>query len=255
MLIKRLLPILLIAWLMIGSAAAQEQTNLSLQAVTTQMQTGQEYEINVRLDNVPSLWLASVEIRYDPNKLYVIGTKSGSPVRTGDLFAPETSVVVFNQVEQQRVRYTISEIAPAKPITGSGVIGTFRVYPLSAGTTTLTFRQAELLTVDEQGGSKPVSFQPVLLELTISGDTVEPPPEATATPAPTETTFFVPGATQPPQPTALVNVTAAPVTPTPTAAPQADNTPLLAIAIGAMVIGLVGLVIVLILWQRSRRSR
>jgi hypothetical protein len=149
MLIKRLLPILLIAWLMIGSAAAQQQTNLSLQAVTTQMQTGQEYEINVRLDNVPSLWLASVEIRYDPNKLYVIGTKSGMPVRPGSMFAPETSVVVFNLVEQQRVRYTISEVAPAKPVTGSGVIGTFRVYPLSAGTTTLTFRQAELLTVDE----------------------------------------------------------------------------------------------------------
>lgn len=261
MLIRRLIMFAVIGWLLVSGAAAQEQTQLSLQTDTTQMQTGQEYTVQIRLDNVPSLWLASLDISYDPNRLYVIGTKSGSPARPGDFFTASSSVVIFNSVEMATIHYTISQLAPADVIRGSGVIGTFRVYPLQPGPTTLTFRRAELrtATISGEGANRtasdpqPVNYVPVLLELNITGETVEPPAEATATPAPTETTSFVPGATQPPQATALVNVTAAPVTPTAPTAPQADNTPLLAVAIGAMGIGLVGLLVVLMMWRRSRR--
>jgi hypothetical protein len=264
MFIKCLLSALFAVRLLVFPAMAQGQTTLSLQTDNPQMQTGQEYTVEIRLDQVPGVWLSSVEISYDPSLIYVLGTKSGSPVRPGSFFTPDSSLVVFNAVEQGVVRYTISQLAPADLARGSGVIGTFRIYPLKAGTTTLSFRQAALrtATINGEGANRtasdpqPLDFVPVLLELTVSGDTVEPPPEATATPAPTETTFFVPGATQPPQPTALVNVTAAPVTPTaatPQTAAPADNTPLLAIAIGAMIFGALGLVIVLIYWRRGHR--
>ncbi|HEX2905398.1 MAG TPA: hypothetical protein VHO69_00950, partial [Phototrophicaceae bacterium] len=104
---------------------------------------------------------------------------------------------------------------------------------------------------------QPVSFLPALLELNISGDPVEPPSEATATPQPTETSAFVPNVTQAAPPTALVNVTIDPneLQSADTPAPTADtSSPLLVIAIGAMVIAAIGLIVVLILWRRTKRK-
>jgi hypothetical protein len=261
--------VLLISLMLAAGAAAQEQTILSLQTASTEVQTGQEYEVSIRLDNVPGLWLAGVEISYDPSRIYVIGTKAGSPVRKGDFFTPDSSIIVFNAVSNQGLRYTISQLAPADLVRGGGVIGTFHIYPLSPGPTTLTFRQAELRTATLSGEGanrtasdpQPVDFLPALLELTISGQPVEPPSEATATPEPTETPAFAPGATQPPDATALVNVTldpnlvqaeatAAPVTAAPAAA---DNSTLLLVAIAAMVVGGVGLVALLLVGRRRRR--
>lgn len=264
MLIRRLTLLVIIGWLLVSGAAAQEQTYLRLQADTTEMQTGQEYTVQIRLDNVPSLWLASLDISYDPNRLYIIGTKAGSPVRPGDFFTPDSSVVIFNSVETATIRYTISQLAPADVVRGSGVLGTFRVYPLQPGPATLTFRRAELrtATISGEGANRtaadpqPVTFLPVLLELTISGDPVEPPSEATATPTPTETPLLIAGATQPPQATALANVTLPPdalTTPSPAAAPPDNTSTLLAIALGAMLFGAVGLVIVVISWKRKHR--
>lgn len=262
MFIRCLASILLAGWLVVG-AAAQDQTYLSLQTETTALQTGQEYEISIRLDNVPDLWLANVEIGYDPQRLYVIGTQAGSPVRTGPLFSGDSSIVVFNQVQNRQVQFAISQIAPADLVRGSGVMGTFRIYPLTAGTTTLSFRRAELrtMTITGEGENRiasnpqPVEFLPVILELTITGEDVEPPPEATATPTPTETPVPFVGATQPPQATALANVTLDPsLLGNGEDQPETDgDSPLLAVAIGAMLIGALGLVIVLLVWLRQRR--
>jgi hypothetical protein len=154
---------------------AQDQATLSLTTSTTALQTGQEYEIAIRLDNAPDVWVTSLEITYDPSVLYILGTRSGSPIRQGDLFAPpEATVVVRNSVQADRMVYTISMLAPAAPARGSGVVGTFRIYPLTSGTTQLTFSQADLtaLTFTGEGAERtgsnpqPVAFTPVLLEVT-----------------------------------------------------------------------------------------
>lgn len=175
---------------------AQEQTTyLSLQADTTELQTGQEYTISIRVDNVPELWLATVEIAYDPEKLYVMGTVSGQPVSIGPFFSEGPALDVRNVVENNRISYTVSQLAPAEVLGGSGVLGTFRIFPIAPGKTTLSFRQANITTMtftgegDQRVGSdpQPVPFTPVLLELNITGDPVAPPVEATPTPLPTET--------------------------------------------------------------------
>jgi hypothetical protein len=262
---QRFFAALVFLWLFIQPAAAQDKAVLSLQAPGTALQTGQEYVVNIQLDGVSELWVANVEISYDPSLLYIIGTKAGSPVKGGTLFDASTSVVIRNTVQQGTILYTTSLLAPANPGSGNGTIGTFRVYPLKAGTTRLSFTKAVLTRVtfsgegDNRVGSnpQPIAFAPVYLEVTLSGDTVEPPSEATATPAPTET----PGARGGPslatgEPT-LVNLAAAPtiqVTAVPTAASEApsSNSPLLIGAVAIMVIAGIGLLILLVVWRRRR---
>ncbi len=262
------LPLILVCLLLVLPVAAQEQTFLSLEAPATTLQTGQEYEITIRIEGAPEVWLADVAIAYDPDLLYVIGTRAGSPVQSGTFFTPESIFIARNNVQSGEIKYTISLLAPANPVSGSGVIGTFRIFPIAPGTTQLRFNSADLTMLvfsgegEQRIGTDPfiVPVTPVLLDLNITGDAVEPPSEATATPMPTETatSAFIPGDQGATAEPTLVNVTAAPRTPEALAtleAPAANagsGSLALALAIGVMVIGAIGTVIVLVMMRRRR---
>ena len=246
------------------AVTAQDEVVLILESETTTLQTGQEYEIVIRLDNAQRLWALETEISFDSNLLYVMGTESGSPIHQGDFFPSAESVTIRNRVERQSILYTTSLLAPAQPRDGGGVAGRFRIYPLRAGTTQILFQQAKLAAVKPVEGEDryevdpdPVAFVPVLLELTIEGDPVEPPDEATATPAPTATATDladVESTERPTQEPTLVNVTLPPelVTPEASAAPtESTNVPLL-LAIAVLIVSGIGMVLVLILYLRRR---
>jgi hypothetical protein len=261
----------LLCLLCAGAMSAQDAPPvISLEMGDTALQTGQPYEVSLRLDNAADIWLADVTISYDPALVYVIGTQSGSPLGQGDLFAPE-AVVLFNRVDRGQVRYLISQLAPADPISGGGVVARFRIYPLSAGQTQLTISAAELTRVTFAVGAdgqrtasspEPVAPAVTVLDLTITGETVEPPPEATATPTPTATaTPFVPELADTPVPTATLEVvTVAPRTATPTpeavsAAPEdaGGAQPLVIVLAAVVVITGLALVAMLVLYVRRRR--
>lgn len=271
----RFFAVLCVIFFAASATFGQEQPILSLQLPTTALETGQPYTVTIRLDNVPEVWVADLQISYDPTLLYVMGTKAGSPVQQGDLFSAESSIVARNLVQGSELIYTLSMLAPADPASGSGIVGTFQIVPLAAGTTQIRFTRAELTTLTFTGegenrvGSdpRPVEFQAALVEVTITGETVEPPSEATATPTVTETPIQgvaqQPGST--PIPT-LENITLAPTTLT-TAVVQTplvtieppeieddsgDSDSTLTIALIALVI--VGLILVVMgaAWWRSR---
>lgn len=243
-------------------ANGQEITILSLETDTSVLQTAQIYEVRVMAHNVPQLWLAQLELSYDPQMIYVMGTRSGSPLETGAWIDPQQSLVVNNRAGDGLIEYTVSRLAPAENVSGSGEIARFWIYPLRAGQTTLSFNRGELIAVvfmDTANGRIVneqiiVPFTPQLLSLTISGDTVAIPVEATATPQASVTPLFDESVaiTNEPidftiEPT-LVNVTAVP----PEISSQTVETqpPLIAIAITLIVIGGGGL---LVLWFGSRR--
>jgi hypothetical protein len=252
-------------------ARMQGQPLLRLETTTTELKTGQYYDVNITLSDAPEIWLTSIDISYNPDSIYVIGTKSGSPVSQGAFFAPESSVVVRNAAVNRTVQYTVSLLAPANQASGSGVIGSFRIYPLKAGKTELRFSRASVSTVtfvQENGqrvGKDPreVKVTPVLLDLNITGDTIPAPAEATATPLPTNTpdVAAVPpqqNATQ--QPT-LENATAAPAgASTPTAlstmavpeTTSGSSSPL-GLALVLVLVSGVGIVVLLVVWLRRRR--
>jgi hypothetical protein len=246
---------------------AQTATLLSLETATTSLQTGQMYEVNIRLDGAAEVWLANMQISYDPAMIYVTGTKSGSPVVQGTFFNPDASAVIRNEVQESLVFYTLSMLAPAEPINGSGIIGTLRIFPLAPGQTQLTFSRGELSKAifdvrDGQRvgvGSEELAFTPVLLDLIISGQAVEPPSEASATPLPTDTPIPAAAGIFPTEEPTLVNVTAARRTSetiatleVPTVSTESRSPLPLILAITVMLIGGIGTVITL---TRIRRRK
>lgn len=247
---------------------AQSNMLLSLDTASTNLTTGQTYDVTIRLDDAAEVWLADLQINYDPALVYVMGTKSGSPVSPGTLFDPGSSQPLKDEVlPNAMVHYLVSMFAPANPVSGSGIIGTFRIYPLAPGKTELTIPYADLekaIFEDQNGQRVGVGSQRLTnltvakLELTITGDKVAPPSEATATPLPTETPMPAPTNEQSTVEPTLVNVTLAPRTPTPATvepppAETGSTSPLLIVAIVVMVIGGVGTVVVVISGLRRRK--
>lgn len=256
--IKWILCTLVILTLVGARVPAQEiPAILSLETDTTTLQTGQEYEITIRLENVTDLWLVTMEIAYDPTLVYVIGTRAGSPVVPGDFFPRASTLVFQNNVRRDIINYTISLLAPAEPLDGSGILGTFRIYLLAPGETSILFRQASVTAQGPERQPLDLPFTPVMLQLTIQGAPVEPPSEATATPtatpSPTEALESIDSA--PTERPTLANVTAAPPT-TAEAQPESEEgaqSPLLPVALGMMGIGAMGLIILGLVWIRRRR--
>ncbi|MBZ0310137.1 MAG: cohesin domain-containing protein, partial [Anaerolineae bacterium] len=101
-------------------AAAQEQTAvLSLTAETTALQTGQDYLVSIRVDNAPAVWSMNLEMEYDPKQLYIMGTRSGSPVSQGSFFSPpDATIVVRNEIRNNHILYTISKLGETEPAQG-----------------------------------------------------------------------------------------------------------------------------------------
>jgi len=260
---KRLLLFILLLTLLAFTAQAQEtsETLLSLQADTTDVETGQTYTVDILVEDVEELWGVEVFIAYDPQLVYIIGTRSGSPVRTGEFMGSDT-FLARNSVDEDagQLAFAISRLGQVDPLTGSGIIGSFDIYPLQAGETDLRFASANLVKLnfelDENGQrtnvrSEALTFTPVLLPLSITGETVAPPSEATATPMPTATldpNFAPEGSTEEPQPTELVNAT--PIPRDEVAETVSTGIPLLPIAVGLIGFAVVGLFVLVIVYRR-----
>lgn len=246
-----------------GVQAQEEQAILFLSSDTTEMQTGEFYTIEIAVRDVPEFWGMSATISYDPERLYIVGTASGSPVDLAEDLG-DLQIGLFNRVDDVAgtLDYGVSLINPADPLAGDFTLGRFQVVPLMSGTVELVFSSANVSSlnfeVDENGQRTatdviPQAFSPALLSLTITGDPATPPPEATATPLPTNTPEQVNRTAEPtitPEPT-LVNITLAPeadvtATPAPTVVTDEPSggglSPLLIGAILAVLIGAGGLV-------------
>lgn len=255
----------------VTAIAQDDPAVLALRADTTDLQTGEFYPVRIEIDNVSELWSATMQIAYDPQQLYIVGTDSGSPIELGD-FLNDGGLIIQNAVLESDgfVRYTPSRIAPADPVSGNGVIGTFLVFPLQAGEVTLSFMDADMsriiFTTNEEGQrtvQESVSIPFVVTQLTfiVTGEIVTPPPEATATPTPSVTPVTPPATDEPtftPEPTLVVVTDSAAInTPTPVATQDVPDTPesttstLLYVAIGAVIVAGLGLVIVIIAMRRG----
>jgi hypothetical protein len=268
----RFMIILCVAFAWMATSLAQDnQPILSLDMETTNLQTGQEYFVNLRLSNADNIWLVSVELSYEPEHLFIFGTSSGSPMNQGELFPFDQSIEVFDLVQGASLRYLVSRIAPAEPINEDGLVASFRIYPLQAGTVDISFADAELnrvvFTTDAQGQripSAPETIRPAVtvLTLNISGDTVEAPSEATATPTITPSPD-APNRGGTLQVDATLEVVAIPtVSPTETmenspseASPtESSNQGIFILAIVLVIGAGIGLIALFVFWRRGRNK-
>jgi Cohesin domain len=255
---------LLCLWAM-PSFGQEEETYLLLGTETRAMETGQTYTVRIEVANTPSFWAANMVLSYDPAQIYIIGTQAGSPVEIstemGDAVIP-----LFNAVDATagRLNFGLSLLNPAEPKTGSFVLGTFEIVPLLAGESDLSFLEAQVTTIDfdiDAEGQRTnleslsLEFLPVLLELNAVGEPVEAPSEATATPTPSATpdpALSLDGSTEEVVPTELVNITLAPNTEvSENETNPTDNSSLLFVGIGLVILAAIGLILLFVMRRRS----
>ena len=187
---------ILLVLLLALPVAAQDSTatlsgTLALVSAEANLQTGQYYDVTLAFENMSEAWLLAAEITYDPQVLYIYGTQSRSaPIAPGDFFDSTLSVIMQNYVLDNKLSYLVSLVAPAEVAQGSGIVGTFRIFPLASGTTTLSFANVEISSVtftrngEQLSASNPypVTVTTRDLTLTITGEQVTPPPEPSPTP-------------------------------------------------------------------------
>jgi hypothetical protein len=263
--LKRLMIGLLLSLSLLRLAHAQGETAYFRLLTSTMLQTGQYYDLIVRLD-ARDVWAFTLELAYDPQKIYIVGTQAGSPFQNIGALSEAEGAILINRVASDRVQFVYSRLAPANSANYAQDIIKLRLYPISPGPTTLKLSNAEASRVVFQGAGEQRTVTQVIplkvaaneLLLTISGEAVEPPLEATATPAPT---VDVAPSTPPAVPlnrgtgggVALLDA----ATPTPSLGlltelpPVEGNLSLLLLALLVIGIGAAGL-IGLFVWQRKR---
>lgn len=257
----RLLSGLCLCLLTVCAVHAQD-TYLRLDAPNTALVTGQDTVVTITGQNLPSLWVGDMTIRYDPSAVYIMGTVSGAPITAGADLSAQPFTLVRNAVNNETLQYTFSLINPAQPLSGTVTLGTFHIYPLKAGPTEIQFYSAELSSFTPRADGQAIQasdivsvpFLPVLLHLDITGETVPPPSEATATPAPAPTEPLPDLMTLQPTADGLVNVTAPPLaSATPEPAGQtaaAPTSPIVFIGGGLVIVALLGLAALVVVRRR-----
>lgn len=255
--------VLSLLWCMVPLMAQEAQTQILLTTETTDVQTGEFYTVQLDVREIAELWSGDIIIRYDPDMVYVVGTDSGSPVEMGDFLQGRT---IFNVARDGTVRYAPTLFNPSDPVSGSGTLGTFTIFPLQAGTTQFVFERVNLsrlvFETNDAGEriateSEAMDVLPILLELSITGELATPPPEATATATPTITSTPAPDETAEAPTATLFNATAAPATTTDTDATSADValSPVILIAVGLIVVSLLGLIILWVVARNRAQKR
>ena len=257
------LALLVLLWLAVAGAQ-DAPARLSLTTTEPEWQTGRIYEVAIQAEDVRELWLATLEIAYDPDRVYVIGTESGSPVALGSVFAGQPAGAVFNYViAPGRLTLTASFYNPAQPFSGNGFLGSLQVVPLQPGDLEMRLESVQLTRLDFNtdqesqriaSNPQPIAFVTAPLSVAVLGSVVTPPPEASATPTPSPT----------PDESSVELLPEDEVTPTLEIPALADRTiasdpasegsqdGLLIVAIVLISVACMGLLILALWWRRNR---
>lgn len=257
------LALLVLLWPAVAGAQ-DAPARLSLTMSDPEWQTGRIYEVAIQVEDVRELWLATLEIAYDPARVYVIGTEAGSPVTLGSIFAEQPAGAIFNYVTVPgRLTLTASFYNPAQPFSGSGILGSLQIVPLQPGDLEMRFESVQLTRLDFStdqesqriaSNPQPIAFVTAPLLVAVLGSVVTPPPEASATPTPSPA----------PDESSVEQLPEDEVTPTLEMPALADRATvsdptfegsqdgLLIVAVALIAVAFMGLLILALWWRRNR---
>lgn len=166
------------------SVSAKAGPTMTLRASTTTPQVGDTVNVDIRVENVTNLYAADIQLKFDAALLQVLDddlSKSGIQILPGSLFPQtEPNFVVVNLADNAAgtIRFAITLLAPADPVSGSGTLATIRFAARTAGTAQVTWQASTL--VDNLGSAIIPTTSP--LQLVISSSTPTPTPTPTNTP-------------------------------------------------------------------------
>jgi len=190
--------------------------------------------VEVMAENVTDLYGAEFKLKYDPAVLAVQDSQpdqEGVQVEAGTFLPADQGFVVANQADpaEGTVTFAVTLLNPAPPVSGSGPLARVTFEVLQDVPSTISVEKAKLVAIDLQTiTAEAVAFDIGGGEV---GDQVQSQPEAEA-PASAE-------AAPPAAPTAAPAATTLAVSPEP--AETSDDFPWWIVAVGVIVLGLIGL--------------
>jgi hypothetical protein len=127
-----IMSLILLAWPRLSSAA--DETRLKLLAPERSLEIGDEFTVEVWIEETPAMYGAESHLSYDPETVAVVDadtTKSGVNVHPGTFLDLEQGFELQNQADNERgtIDYAVTLLNPALPVEGSGLFFniTFRV--------------------------------------------------------------------------------------------------------------------------------
>jgi LysM repeat protein len=188
-------------------------------------------QVDVRIENVSSLYAFEVHLTFAPALLEVVDADPGTDgvqIQPGTFLSPDyVAQNVVNQADG-KIDFAVTQMAPHEPVSGSGILVTVTFKGEAAGDSDITVgvllsdRDGGPISAGTQGGRITVTTGPTWTHTPTS--TPGPTPTYTPTPTPTPTSTPGPTLTYTPTPTSTPTSTPGP-TPTHTPTPNPSATP------------------------------
>jgi hypothetical protein len=113
-------------WSLLAQAKSQAKV-VPAKAEMALQQEGSEMLLEIKVADATELYGAELELAFDPLRLQVQDVdpnRAGVQVAQGDLFDADSAYVVENSVDNAKglVRYAVTLLRPAEPVSGQGVL-------------------------------------------------------------------------------------------------------------------------------------
>jgi len=164
-----LAPVLAMVWLLgglvwLGEASLAQGTRVTLSPASAQVAVGETVTVDVRVEDVTSLWGARVYLTFDPAILEVVDADSdteGVQIARGDFIDPREgrSWALVNQADNTAGTVEYASLLlnnarnPTPPASGSGVLARITFRGLAGGNSAVAFSSQDVELYDGQGAS------------------------------------------------------------------------------------------------------
>jgi len=113
---------------------------------------GEEITVEVWVENVAQLYGADISLRFDPTRFSVL---DADPIRPGVQITPSSSLLSPDMVIRReadngsgQVWYAVTQLNPSAPVSGSGMLFSFRLQMKLAGLDVVRVESQQLATRD-----------------------------------------------------------------------------------------------------------
>ena len=156
----------------------------------TRVVVDEEAEVEVLIDDVDGLYGLEIRVAFDPNVLEVVDVDSGRDgiqIEEGQFPYPDFSVKNQADNDSGMIWYTVTQLSPRDPVSGSGIVMIIHFRAKALGTNLLTFEYVVLagrggMIIDSEAAEGQVAV--VAFE---GGPTSSPGPTRTPLPSKTPT--------------------------------------------------------------------
>lgn len=137
-----LILLLILTWLISFATALAESPRIYLSAEGIELTAGQEFTVDVLVENIPPIYGADVRLLFSPAEVEVVG------ISDGDFIDAENSFFLQNEFnnEDGSIDYALALVNPAPDAAGNGRLLTITFLAKSDGATELRIQEGEFGT-------------------------------------------------------------------------------------------------------------